>query len=90
MFPKFFNFEILSYLKEEELTNVHFTLRPLYPPGESPVYSLSMMLTGPQTHTDDFGEENFPVSCRKLKDNFLVAHHVNSTPTQTETSTYCT
>jgi hypothetical protein len=70
MFPKFFDFEILSSLKEKELTSVYFTLRPLYPPGGSPVYSLSMMLTGPQTHSEDFGEEN---SCflSKIERQFL-------------------
>ena len=49
-----------------------------------------MMLTGPQTHSEGCREGNVSVSCRKLKEVWLVVHHVASTLTQTETCTYCT
>jgi len=70
------------------LTNVHFTLRPFYSLGRSSQNPLNMMLTGPQTQSEGFRGRNISVSCRKLKENCLVVHHVTSTLTQTEICPY--
>lgn len=43
---------------------------------------------GPQTQSGGFREGNLSVPCRKLKEYGLVAHHVTSNLTQTETSNY--
>jgi len=48
------------------------------------------MLTGPQAQSEECREGKFSISCRKLKDHFLVVHYVSSTLTQTETSNYYT
>ena len=69
---KAFSFLKLRYILY--LTNVHFTLRPFYSRRRSPQYPLTMLMTGPQTKSD----------------NSLAAYYVFSKLTQPETCEYRT
>jgi hypothetical protein len=91
--PNYLILNIFSSLKLRQilyLTTVNLTLRPFYSRGRISQYPLNMMLTGLQTQSEGCreGKVSTCISCRKLKDHCLVAHHVASTLTQTEIDNY--